>query len=99
MGLQNQTPLVANDKFNNTVVKYDYNGQPVVLTPDIVRSYLVNGDGTVTDQEIVMFLNLCRFQHLNPFLKEAYLIKYSSNSSATIVTGKEEAKRIIEGAE
>lgn len=23
-----------------------------------------------------MFLNLCRYNHLNPWLKEAYLIKY-----------------------
>ena len=35
-----------------------------------------------------MFLNLCRFQHLNPFLREAYLIKFG-NQPATIVTGKE----------
>ena len=34
-----------------------------------------------------MFMNLCRFQHLNPFLREAYLIKYGSQP-ATIVTGK-----------
>ena len=35
-----------------------------------------------------MFLNLCRFQHLNPFLREAYLIKFG-NQPATIVTGKD----------
>lgn len=36
----------------------------------------------------MMFLSLCRFQHLNPFLREAYLIKFG-NSPATIVTGKD----------
>ena len=35
-----------------------------------------------------MFLNLCRFQHLNPFLREAYLVKYGQQP-ATIVTGKD----------
>ncbi len=60
----------------------------LTLTPMIVRKYLVNGNGVVTDQEIAMFLGLCKYQRLNPFLREAYLIKYG-NQPATIVTGKE----------
>ena len=35
-----------------------------------------------------MFMSLCKYQHLNPFLREAYLVKYG-NSPATIVTGKD----------
>ena len=34
------------------------------------------------------FLELCRAQNLNPFIKDAYLVKYGSNP-ATIITGKE----------
>lgn len=60
----------------------------VKLNPTIVRRYLVSGDGPVSDQEIAMFLGLCRYQNLNPFLREAYLIKYG-NSPAAIVTAKE----------
>lgn len=60
----------------------------VKLNPAIVRRYLVNGDGAVSDQEIAMFLGLCRYQQLNPFLREAYLIKYG-NYPAAIVTAKE----------
>jgi len=60
----------------------------VKLNPTIVRKFLVNGSGAVTDQEIAMFLGLCKYQSLNPFLREAYLIKYGSQP-ATIVTAKE----------
>jgi phage recombination protein Bet len=58
------------------------------LSPAIVRKYLVSGNGQVTDQEVAMFTALCKYQGLNPFLREAYLIKFGS-SPATIVTGKE----------
>lgn len=60
----------------------------VKLSPSIIRKYLVNGQGQVTDQEVTMFLALCKYQKLNPFLREAYLVKYGS-LAATIVTGKE----------
>ena len=69
-------------------VEYKCGEETVKLSPSIIRQYLVNGNGEVTDQEVVMFLNLCRFQHLNPFLREAYLIKFG-NQPATIVTGKD----------
>ena len=73
------------------IVKYKtLTNQEITLTPEIVRQYLVNGDPTkVTDQEIMMFLALCKYQNLNPFLREAYLIKYSDKYPAAIVTGKE----------
>lgn len=59
-----------------------------VLTADTVRNYLVSGNGNVTDQEVVMFIELCKAQHLNPFIREAYLIKFS-NAPANIVVGKD----------
>lgn len=83
---------------NNTLTKttntdpmafeYESNGEKVTLSPATVRKYLVSGGGKVDDQEVMMFLTLCRYQHLNPFLKEAYLIKYGSEP-ATIVPGKD----------
>jgi len=60
----------------------------VELSPDIIRKYLVSGEGKITDQEMMMFIKLCEYQKLNPFLREVYLIKYGS-SPATMVTGKE----------
>lgn len=70
------------------IIKYEVNGNAVELSPQIVRQYLVNGQGNVTDQEIMMFLKLCEYQKLNPFLREVYLIKYGTEA-ATMVTGKE----------
>ena len=71
------------------VVKYDTEHGKVQLSPDIIRKYLVSGDSAkVTHQEVMMFLQLCQYQKLNPFLREAYLIKFGTEP-ATIVTGKE----------
>jgi len=42
-----------------------------------------------TDQEARTFLEVCRYQGLNPFLKEAYLVKYQESEPASIVVGKE----------
>lgn len=68
---------------------FEVNGLQVTLTPQIVRNYLVSGDKErVTIQEIAMFINLCKFSGLNPWLKEAYCIKYGSEP-ATMVVGKE----------
>lgn len=72
------------------LVTYKTNqGDQVSLTPHTVRKYLVRGNADkVTDQEVMLFLKLCQYQRLNPFLREAYLIKYASEP-ATIVTGKD----------
>lgn len=69
-------------------VSYQVNGQEVNLTGGMVKSYLTRGNETVTDQEIVMFINLCRYQKLNPFLNEAYLVKFKG-APAQIITSKE----------
>lgn len=71
------------------LVSFQVNGATVELSPQIVRDYLVSGDKErVTMQELVMFINLCKFNGLNPWLKEAYCIKYGTEP-ATVVTGKE----------
>jgi len=74
---------------NKWLVKYETDTGEVKLSYDIVKKYLVSGDPSrVTDQEVMMFINLCRYQKLNPFLREAYLIKFG-NEPATLVTGKD----------
>lgn len=70
------------------VVRYETDKGEIELSPSIVRQYLVNGNGNVTDQEVKMFVELCRYQKLNPFIKEAYLIKFGSKP-ATLVVGKD----------
>lgn len=74
---------------NALVVKYETDNGIVQLSPETVKRYLVSGDASkVTEQEIAMFIKLCEYQKLNPFLREAYLIKFG-NEPATLVTGKE----------
>ena len=74
---------------DGSIVTYKtHSDAEVKLSPSIVRKYLVKGQGSVDDQEVTMFLMLCRNQRLDPFLGEAHLIKYGSYPAA-IVTGKE----------
>lgn len=71
------------------IVKYETDNGEVTLSKDIVKRYLVSGDPSkVTDKEVMMFIQMCRYQGLNPFLREAYLIKFG-NAPATMVTGKD----------
>ena len=42
-----------------------------------------------TDQEAMLFLELCRHQGLNPFVRDAYLLKYDEKRPATMVVGKD----------
>lgn len=93
-----QNSLTKGKTANKNEVKVVANGEEFTLTPDTVKAYLVSGNrDLVTMQEVVMFMNLCRFQHLNPWLKEAYLIKYSQNDPAALVTGKDAFLKRAEG--
>ena len=81
--------MAEDNALMNKNVVYEVNGKEVKLNGRMVRDFLVNGDASkVSDQEITMFLQLCKFQELNPFLKEAYLIKFG-NTPAQIITSKE----------
>ena len=68
----------------------------IELTPDIVKKYLVSGQGNVTDQEIIMFMGMCKANKLNPFNKDAYLIKYGSQPATMIVSKDVFFKRAID---
>ena len=71
----------------NEIVTYKAGENEITLSPEIIRKQLTDNP-QVTDQEVNMFLKLCEFQKLNPFLKEAYLIKYGT-SPASLIVGKE----------
>lgn len=69
-------------------ITYTAGGQEITLNAGIIKRYLVSGDADkVTDQEVLLFAKLCQYQGLNPFLREAYLVKYG-NSPAQIITSK-----------
>ncbi|WP_101773929.1 phage recombination protein Bet [Peptostreptococcus faecalis] len=74
---------------SNALVETSYKLQSgQTLNSETVKNYLVSGNGSVTDQEVMMFIELCKAQKLNPFIREAYLIKFGS-SPANIVVGKD----------
>jgi phage recombination protein Bet len=56
------------------------------LTVEDVKRYLCP---KASDQELFLFVQLCRSQGLDPWRKEAYLIKYDERSPASIVVGKD----------
>lgn len=69
-------------------ITYTAGGQEITLNAGIIKRYLVSGDADkVTDQEVLLFAKLCQYQGLNPFLREAYLVKYG-NSPAQAITSK-----------
>lgn len=74
-------------------IEFEVNGEPVKLSGNTIKEYLVNGGGNVSDQEVVMFMNLCKFQKLNPFLKEAFLIKFGTQPAQIIVSKEAFMKR------
>ena len=71
----------------DVVVKFNVGDDEVKLSPKIVQEYLTKGV-PVTMPEFKMFTELCKARKLNPFLKEAYIIKFG-NQPATIVVGKD----------
>ncbi len=75
---------------NALSVSYDVLGSHVELDLDFVKKYLVRGRAElVSDQEIVLFMNTCKTQGLNPLTGgEVYCIKYSKDDPAQIVIGK-----------
>lgn len=69
-------------------VVYEVDGEQIKLTPSIVQNYIVGTDAQITMPEFKFFTSLCKARGLNPFLKEAYCIKYGKEP-AQIVVGKD----------
>lgn len=79
----------AAEQKQELIVKFDIDGQEIKLTPKIVQEYIVGTDAKITNQEYKLFTELCKVRKLNPFLREAYLIKYTDKQAAQIVVGKD----------
>ncbi len=63
------------------------------LTTQEIVSYLCPN---ASEKEATIFLKLCQARNLNPFLKEAYLIKYGERDPASMVVGKDAFARKAE---
>ena len=62
-------------------------GQDIQLTMDVIKNYLVTGNkNLITAQEMMFFMGIAKARGLNPFTRDCYLIKYSANENAAIIT-------------
>ena len=83
--MQNQ--LTVNGEKEERIVQYQVNNETVKLSRSVVRNSFTTNP-KVTNAEINQFISLCKYQHLNPFLKEAYIVKYG-DKPAQLITSKE----------
>lgn len=60
----------------------------VSISAKDVYGMLASGSIKPTYEETMLFIHTCKDLGLNPFLKDAYLMKYSERQGATIVVGK-----------
>lgn len=68
-------------------------GQEVKLSYSIVKNFLTKGNGNVTDQDLTQFISICKYNQLNPFLNEAYLVKFADKPAQMIVSKEALLKR------
>lgn len=76
-------------------VTYTVSGEEVNLTSSIVQQFIARGNKTLTTREIGNFIQLCKYRKLNPFLNEAYPVKFG-NDGAQLIVGFEAFKRKAE---
>jgi len=74
----------------NTIRKYEVNGSEVSLSPAMVNKFMASDSAELTEKEAVNFVNLCLYNHLNPWVGDAYPVKYKNSR-----TGKFECSLIV----
>jgi len=82
---------------NENYVEYESPYGLVQLDTNIVRNHLTKGNAKITDSEVMLFLELCKRQRLDPFVTgEVFLIKYKEGVPAQTVVGYNTYKRRAE---
>lgn len=66
--------------------KIETDSGTIELSMAQIRDFLVEPNSKVTPQELMMFLKLCQHQKLNPFIKDAYLIKFGDQPASMVVS-------------
>lgn len=100
--MENKNQPAVQSPANKIEVVYNTLGQEIKLNANIVRQFLTKGNAQVTDSEIVQFISICKYQQLNPFLNEAYLVKFANSKgedNAQIIVSKEAFMKRAEGCE
>ena len=90
MANENQVQIKKDDKFNITT----RSGEVINLSKSNVIKYLTDNT-EITDSEFNMFFQMCKANKVNPFLKEAYIVKYGTQP-ATIVLDYKVLQQVAE---
>lgn len=79
------TQLATQDR-QAQVVQYETERGEVALSVRLVREHFCP---EATGAEAYAFIQLCKFHRLNPFLREAYIVKYQKDKPAQFFPGKD----------
>ncbi|MCK9575999.1 MAG: phage recombination protein Bet [Clostridia bacterium] len=81
---------------NKEIVSYKMgDGSNVQLTESAIRN-LTNNNEFITQGEIQLFIEMCKYQKLNPFLKELQMVKYDNSKPCQMITSIGAFMRIAE---
>ena len=72
----------GNTTQGNNLMRWESHGAQVALSTIFVRKHFCPA---ASHEEAFAFLRFCEAHRLNPFLKDAYLVKYSANDPAQII--------------
>ena len=92
---------LGNEKHKNDdkVMNFKVGNDNVQLSINLVRRYLSGDNPNVTESEIIYVMKLCKARGLNPYIRDAYLIKYGNPPAAIIVAKDAVEKRAIQNPE
>lgn len=82
-------------KTKNEVSYQLSNGNTMVLNNEIIRK-LTNDNKNITDDEVFLFIEMCKAQKLNPLNREAYIIKFDGSKPSQQVVSLSAFMRIAD---
>lgn len=86
--------MAGNNTALQTVATFETALGQVTISFDDIKKFLCRGNQTMTDQECKLFLELCKYQKLNPYTNECYPVKF--NDDFQIIIGYDTYKRRAE---
>ena len=84
------------NKNDDKLMNFKVGNDNVQLSINLVKRYLSGDNPNVTESEIMHFMKLCKARGLNPYIRDAYLIKYGNKPAAIIVAKDAVEKRAIQ---
>ena len=86
--------MAGNNTALQTTATFETALGQVTISFDDIKKFLCRGNQTMTDQECKLFLELCKYQKLNPYTNECYPVKF--NDDFQIIIGYDTYKRRAE---